>query len=126
MASAGPTAGASAGRGTTDAADPAGLAGTAGTGEVAAAAADAAAGTVVGVVGRRREVPVDNPERGDWDCHNRNTCCRPVDNPLHGVPAYQMLYTRLELTVVTVPVAFAVVGDTGVESDSYFGLYSNH
>ena len=112
VASAGPAAGASAGCGTTDAADPAGVAGTAGTGEVAATAA--AAGTVVGVVGRRHEVPVDNPERGDRDCHNRNTYCRPADNPLHGVPAYHMLYTKLELTVVTVPAAAIAVGDTAV------------
>ena len=66
VASAGPTAGASAGRCTADAADPTGLTGTAGTGEVATAVV--AVGTVVGVVGRRREVPVDNPERGDQDC----------------------------------------------------------
>ena len=126
MASAGPAAGASVGWGTADAVDPAGLAGTAGTGEVAIAAADAAAGTVVGVVGSRREVPVDNPERGDRDCHNGNTCCRPTDNPLHGVPAYHTLYTELERTAVIVPATAAAVGDAAVDSDSCFDLYSNH
>ena len=57
---------ASAGWGTAVIVDPAGLAGTAGTNEVAAiAAAIVATGTMVGVVDHRREVPVDNPERGD-------------------------------------------------------------
>ena len=126
MASAGPTAGASTGRGTADTADPTGLAGTNGTGEVAAAATVVAAGIVVGVVGRRREVPVDNPERGDRDCHNGNTCCRPADNPLHGGPVYHTLYTELEPTVVTVPTAAAAVGVAAVESDSCSYLCSNH
>ena len=127
MASAGPTAGASAGRGTTDVADPAGLVCTVGTGEVAAAAAAVvAAGTVVGVVGRRREVPVDNLERGDRDCHNGNTYCRPADNPLHGVPTYHTLYTELERTAVTVTAAAAAVADAAVESGSCSCLCSNH
>ena len=132
MASAGPATGASTGRGTTDAVDPAGLAGTIGTGEVAAAAAAAvAAGTAVGVVGRHREVPVDNLERGDRDCHNGNTCCRPADNPLHGVLAYHASYTRLELTAVTVPATAAAgdaaaAGDTAAESDSCSSLCLNH
>ena len=89
----------------------------------AAAAAD---GTVVGVVGRRREVPVDNLERGDHDCHNGNTCCRPADNPLHGVPTYHTLYIGLELIAVTVPATAAAVGDVTAESNSCSGLCSNH
>ena len=126
VASAGPAAGASVGWGTVGAADPAGLASTTGTGEVATAAAAVATGTVVGVVGRCREVPVDNPEHGDRDCHNGNTCCRPVDKPLHGVPTYHTWYTELELTAVTVPAAAAAVGDATVESDSCSDLCSNH
>ena len=94
---------------------------------VAAAAATAVAvGTMVGVVGHRREVPMDNPECGDRDCHNGNTCCRPADNPLHGVPAYHTLYIELEPTAVTVPAAAAAVGDAAVESDSCSDLCSNH
>ena len=81
---------------------------------------------MVGVVGHHREVPVDNLEHGDRDCHNENTCCRPADNPLHSVSAYHTLYTRLELTVVTVLAAMAAVGDTIVESDSYSNLCLNH
>ena len=126
MASAGPAAGASVGRGSVDAADPAGLAGTTSTGEVATIAVVVmAVGTVGGVVDHCREVPVDNPKRGDQDCHNGNTCCRPVDNPLHGVPAYHMLYTKLELTIVSTSAAVAAVGDATVESNSYSDLYSN-
>ena len=87
-------------------------------------AANVAVGIVVGVVGRRREVPVDNPERGDQDCHNENTCCWPADNPLHGVPTYHMLYTRLELTTVIVPATVAM-GDAVAEFDSCSGPYSN-
>ena len=83
-------------------------------------------GTIVGVVGRRREVPVDNPERGDWDCHNKNTSCRPIDNPLHGVQACHTLYTELELTDVTVPIAAATVGDAAAEFDPYSDPYLNH
>ena len=93
---------------------------------MAAAAAVVAAGTAVGVVGRRHEVPMDNPKCGDRDCHNGNTCCWPADNPLHGVPTYHTLYTELELTAVTVPATAAAVGDTAAESDSYSYLYLNH
>ena len=69
---------------------------------------------------------MDNPERGDRDCHNGNICCRPADNPLHGVPTYHTLYTELELTAVTVPAAATAAGDAAVESDSCSDLCSNH
>ena len=127
MASIGPVASASTGWGTTVVVGPTGLASTASTSEVAAAIAAAmAAGTVVGVVGRHREVPMDNLERGGRDCHNENTYYRPADNPLHCVLPYHTSYTGLELITMTVPATAAAVGDAVVESNSYSGLYSNH
>ena len=104
----------------------AGPANTTGAVEVAATTVVMAIGTTVGVVDRRREVPVDSPEHGDQDCHNGNTCCRPADNLLHGVPTYHTLYIELEPTAVTVPAAATAVGDAVVESDSCSDPYSNH
>ena len=84
MTSAGPTVGASTRWGTVGAADLADLAGTTGIGEVATTVA-VAVDTMARVVNHYREVPVDNPECGDQDCHNRNNFCWPANNPLCGV-----------------------------------------